>query len=309
MYLAFFGMRELPFTLIPNTDFFLELDGQHQALQLIHHALESGEAFIKITGEVGTGKTLLCRRLLDTLDDSFVTAYIPNPFLTPDGLMLALADELDLDVQRERGRHHILNQINDKLIEIRESGRQVIFLLDEAQALPEDSLEALGLLTKLETESKKRLQVVLFGQAELNDLLARDSLRQLQERVTFSYTLPVLSEDDVPRYINHRLSRAGFPGVNLFSPQAIQLLGKSSQGIPRRINILAHKALLLAFARGDTQVSHLHVRRALEDSEDKRIDRHLARIRGKPIWIYLLLTAVLSCALTLLLVYLFTSMP
>jgi MSHA biogenesis protein MshM len=189
MYLEFFGMRELPFTLTPNTDFFLDLDGHHRALEVIQLALESGEGFIKIIGEVGTGKTLLCRRLLNTISDNFVTAYVPNPFLTPDGLLLALAEELGLDVDHEKGRHHVLGEINRKLMEIRQSGKQVVFLLDEAQAMPEESIEVLRLLTNLETESKKLLQVVLFGQPELNDLLSRDSLRQLRQRITFSYTL------------------------------------------------------------------------------------------------------------------------
>lgn len=150
MYLEFFGMRELPFTLTPNTDFFLDLDGHHRALEVIQLALESGEGFIKIIGEVGTGKTLLCRRLLNTISDNFVTAYFPNPFLTPDGLLLALAEELGLDVNHEKGRHHVLGEINRKLMEIRQSGKQVVFLLDEAQAMPEESIEVLRLLTNLE---------------------------------------------------------------------------------------------------------------------------------------------------------------
>lgn len=273
MYLEFFGMRELPFTLTPNTDFFIELDGHHQALEVTQLALESGEGFIKITGEVGTGKTLLCRRLLNTLPDKFVTAYIPNPFLTPDGLMLALAEELDLPVSLEKGRHHVLGQINGKLVSLKQEGKKVVLMLDEAQAMPEESIEALRLLTNLETESEKLLQIVLFGQPELNDLLNRDSLRQLKQRITFSYILPVLNEDEVSSYINHRLSRSGFPGVNLFSQRAIHEVYKNSAGIPRLINILCHKALLVAYGRGDTKVTQVHVARAVEDTEDARVER------------------------------------
>ena len=221
MYLEFFGMRELPFTLTPNTDFFLDLDGHHQALEVVQLALESGEGFIMITGEVGTGKTLLCRRLLNTISDDFITAHVPNPFLTPDGLLLALAEELGLDVDHEKGRHHVLGEINKKLMEIKTAGKQVVFLLDEAQAMPEESIEVLRLLTNLETESEKLLQVVLFGQPELNDLLSRDSLRQLRQRITFSYVLPTLTPEEVASYINHRLSKSGFPGVNLFNLKAI----------------------------------------------------------------------------------------
>lgn len=273
MYLEFFGMRELPFTLTPNTDFFFDLDGHHQAFDVIQLALETGEGFIKITGEVGTGKTLLCRRLLNKLNDPYVTAYIPNPFLTPDGLMLALAEELDLPIAIEMGRHNILGQINARLVSLKQKGKKVVFLLDEAQAMPEESIEALRLLTNLETESEKLLQIVLFGQPELNDLLSRDSLRQLKQRITLSFVLPVLTRDEVTNYINHRLSKAGFPGVDLFSSKALEDIYKASAGIPRLINILSHKALLVAYGRGDTRVSHLHVARAIEDTEDVRVDR------------------------------------
>jgi len=306
MYLEFFGMRELPFTLTPNTDFFIELNGHHQVLEVTQLALESGEGFIKITGEVGTGKTLICRRLLNTLPDQFVTAYIPNPFLTPDGLMLALAEELDLSVSLEKGRHHVLGQINSKLVSLKQEGKKVVFLLDEAQAMPEESIEALRLLTNLETESEKLLQIVLFGQPELNDLLNRDTLRQLKQRITFSYVLPVLNEDEVSSYINHRLSRSGFPGVNLFSVRALTEIYKASAGIPRLINILCHKALLVAYGRGDTKVTQVHVLRAVEDTEDVRIDQHYPHASHKG---YRLSAMVLACmvasGLTLVVVRLF----
>ena len=307
MYLDFFGMRELPFTLTPNTDFFIDLDGHHRALEVIQVALESGEGFIKITGEVGTGKTLLCRRLLNTLSDQFITAYIPNPFLTPDGLMLALAEELELDVERERGRHHVLNQINGKLVEIKKSGKQVVFLLDEAQAMPEDSIEALRLLTNLETESEKLLQVVLFGQPELNDMLARDSLRQLRQRITFSYTLPVLSDEEVHSYIHHRIGKSGFPGANLFSAKAIKRLSEVSKGIPRLINILCHKALLVAYGRGDTKVTEEHVNRAIEDTEDLKFDKNYnLKSKQNTSWGTIAATAVVASLITLAVVYFLT---
>jgi len=305
MYLEFFCMRELPFTLTPNTDFFLDLDGYHQALEVVQLAMESGEGFIMITGEVGTGKTLLCRRLLNTVSDDFVTAYIPNPFLTPDGLLLALAEELGLDVDQEKGRHHVLGEINKKLMAIKQTGKQVVFLLDEAQAMPEESIEVLRLLTNLETETEKLLQVVLFGQPELNDVLARDSLRQLRQRITFSYSLPTLTLEEVNSYINHRLNRSGFPGVNLFNTKAIQALAEASAGIPRLINILCHKSLLVAYGRGDTKINNVHVQRAVLDTEDARIKKNFSNDAKKqgPGWLAIGITAVVASLLTFLAVY------
>jgi len=254
---------------------------------------------------VGTGKTLLCRRLLNTLSEQFVTAYIPNPFLTPDGLMLALAEELDLPVSLEKGRHHVLGQINSKLVSLKQEGKRVVFLLDEAQAMPEESIEALRLLTNLETESEKLLQIVLFGQPELNDLLNRDTLRQLKQRITFSYVLPVLTEYEVNSYINHRLSRSGFPGVNLFHPRAMHEIFKSSAGIPRLINILCHKALLVAYGRGDTRITQVHVARAVDDTEDVRLEQHYPHSRQRSYRLpVLVLACIVASGLTLLVVYL-----
>ena len=229
----------------------------------------------------------------------------PIPFLTPDGLLLALAEELGLDVDQEKGRHHVLGEINKKLMAIKESGKQVVFLLDEAQAMPEESIEVLRLLTNLETETEKLLQVVLFGQPELNDVLARDSLRQLRQRITFSYTLPTLTLEEVNSYINHRLNRSGFPGVNLFNTKAIQALAEASAGIPRLINILCHKSLLVAYGRGDTKISNVHVQRAVLDTEDARIKKNFSNDTRKqgPGWLAIGITAVVASLLTFLAVY------
>ena len=266
MYAAHFGLRELPFGITPDTSFFFGSPGSQEALNTLLVAARSGEGFIKITGEVGTGKTLLCRKFMATLGDGFVTAYIPNPYLEPRTLMLALADELEIALERDVDQHQLLKAINGRLLELAGHGLQVVLCLDEAQAIPVESLEALRLLTNLETEKRKLLQIVLFGQPELNRKLELDQIRQLAQRITFHYHLGPLSRDDLDYYVAHRLRVAGFTGARLFSRAAIRRLFKSSGGVPRLVNILAHKSLMLAYGQGRQQVSGGHVMTAAIDT-------------------------------------------
>lgn len=230
-------------------------------------ALRSGEGFLKVTGEVGTGKTLLCRRLLHVLDHEFVTAYIPDPFLTPTALRLALAEELGIKCARNIGQHALLKLITERLVEINATGKQVVLLLDEAQALPDDSLEALRLLTNLETEKDKLLLVVLFGQPELDERLAQKKFRQLRQRIIFSYALRPLSTEECSAYLQHRLAIAGSDGRELFDTRACKSLTKASRGIPRLLNILGHKALMAGFGQGTGRISSAQVQQAIADTE------------------------------------------
>ncbi len=267
MYQHFFGLTELPFSLTPDTEFFFNYKEHQEALNVLLVALRSGEGFLKITGEVGTGKTLLCRQLLNTVGPEFVTAYIPNPFLEPDALRGALAEELGIEVPSGVDQHTLVRLINEKLIELVGTGKHVVLCLDEAQAMPDESLEALRLLTNLETEKSKLLQVVLFGQPELDKRLGCASLRQLRQRITFSYYLHAMDRDGVGGYIQHRLSVAGYNGGCLFKPRAIKTLYRASGGVPRLINILSHKALMAAFGQGAHAVSEQHVRMAARDTD------------------------------------------
>jgi len=266
MYAPHFGLRELPFGITPDTSFFFGSPRSQEALNTLLVAARSGEGFIKITGEVGTGKTLLCRKFMATLGEGFVTAYIPNPYLEPRTLMLALADELEIELARDVDQHQLLKAINHRLLALAGQGLQVVLCLDEAQAIPVESLEALRLLTNLETEKRKLLQIVLFGQPELNRKLELQQIRQLAQRITFHYHLGPLSKDDLDYYVAHRLRVAGFDGARLFSRSAIRRLYKASRGVPRLVNILAHKALMLAYGQGKQQVGGGHVGTAALDT-------------------------------------------
>ncbi|MBN1378528.1 MAG: AAA family ATPase [Gammaproteobacteria bacterium] len=266
MYQQYFGMQEMPFSLAPDTQFFFCHHGHQEALNVLMVALECGEGFIKITGEVGTGKTLLCRELLNRLSGKYHTAYIPNPFLSPVGLRKALAEELDIN-PHGLADHDLLKAINQRLLDLYQQGRPVLVCLDEAQALPDQTMETLRLLSNLETEKRKLLQIVLFGQPELDEKLARTRNRQLRQRIVHSYRLQPLDSERVMNYLDHRLRVAGYNGEPLFRRDAADCLYRISGGIPRLINILGNKALLLAFGKGLRQVDASLIRAAAEDTD------------------------------------------
>lgn len=236
MYLQHFGLRELPFSLTPNTQFFLNMASYHKAYNMLMVSLANAEGFIKIVGEVGTGKTMLCRKVLNTLEEdkeNYITAYIPNPVLSPKGLFLAFAEELNIEIDQDVGHHRLLKAITEKLVEFSANGKQV----------------------------------VLFAQPELDISLSQPSLRQLRQRITFSFEIEALDRDGVERYVSHRLATAGYNGPFLFSKRALDYLFRSSDGIPRVINILCHKALMVAFGKGERSVQIDHIKSAAEDTE------------------------------------------
>jgi MSHA biogenesis protein MshM len=264
-YLKHFGLRELPFGITPDTSYFFACRSIQEALNTLLVAVANGEGFIKITGEVGTGKTLLCRKFLSTLSANWVSAYIPNPNLEPRGLVLALAEELGVPGESS-GPHRLEKELMQRLLDIARQGKRVVLCMDETQAMPLATLETVRLLTNLETEKRKLMQVVLFGQPELDRNLSSESVRQLRQRITFQYVLKALGRKEVADYVAHRLTIAGYSGQALFTSGALTELHAASRGVPRLVNILAHKSLLTLYGEGGRQAERRHVRCAVEDT-------------------------------------------
>jgi MSHA biogenesis protein MshM len=263
-YLKHFGLRELPFGITPDTSYFFACRSIQEALNTLLIAVANGEGFIKITGEVGTGKTLLCRKFLSTLGPNWVSAYIPNPNLEPRVIQLALAEELGVSGSVEP--HRLEKDLTQRLLDIARQGKRVVLCMDETQAMPLATLETVRLLTNLETEKRKLMQVVLFGQPELDRKLQSESVRQLRQRITFQYTLKALARHEVNDYVAHRLTIAGYSGPALFTDAALKAVHLASRGVPRLVNILAHKSLLLAYGEGARRAERRHVRVAVDDT-------------------------------------------
>ena len=266
LYLQHFGLREPPFGITPDTSFFYACASIRQALNTLVVAVANGEGFIKITGEVGTGKTLLCRKFLATLDDAWISAYVPNPNLEPRSLLIALAEEIGLRLEDNLDQHRLIKAFNYALLDLARHKKRVVVCLDETQAMPVETLETLRLLTNLETEKRKLVQVVLFGQPELDQKLARDSVRPLRQRITFQHRLGTLTRSETGDYLAHRLSVAGSGNASIFTHPAVREIHSASKGTPRLINILANKSMMLAFGEGSRTVRWHHARAAVSDT-------------------------------------------
>ena len=288
MYLNFFRFKEYPFSLTPDTQFFLNQQSHQDALNTLMVALQQGEGFIKVVGEVGTGKTLLCRILLSKLHSpEYVTAFIPNPWINPDELKAFVASEIAAEYDRNMPAHELTSAIYRRLMQIARHNKKVVLILDEAQAMPRETIEALRLLTNLETEKRKLLQVVIFGQPELDVLLNRKNLRQLKQRIVFSEYLKPLTRSALVSYVQHRVdTSSASDGRKLFSYSALRLLHQASGGIPRLVNILAHKSLMAAYGLGNNQIQAWHVAKSIADTPEShwlgKFWSGIFRVNGRP---------------------------
>jgi type II secretory pathway predicted ATPase ExeA len=266
MYLEHFGLREAPFRITPHTEFFFSGANRGATLEALLYAITAGEGMVKVTGEVGSGKTMLCRVLMERLPANVETIYLAVPSLSRDEMLAAIAADLDIETAGANTTK-LVRALQERLIEIHSQGKQVVALIDEAHAMPLATLEEIRLLSNLETEKEKLLQIVLFGQPELDQHLGLPHMRQLKERITHSFTLAPLPPRDVHDYVNFRLRAAGYHGPDLFGPEVLRIIAEASDGLTRRINIYADKTLLAAFAGGTHSVTPDHARAAITDTQ------------------------------------------
>ena len=267
MYYDYFGLKQPPFRITPDTNLFFPGGERGAVLEALIFAVGNGEGIIKVVGEVGSGKTMLCRMLQKELPASVEIVYLANPSLSPENILQAIAFELKLAVTAATSKLEAMRQIQDYLIERHAQNQQVVVFVEEAQGMPLATLEEIRLLSNLETNQNKLLQIILFGQPELDLKIARPEIRQLKERITYSFLLNPFKTDDIREYVNSRLRSCGYRAGELFSDSAFRAISRYSNGLVRRVNILADKAMLAAYAGNTNSISAKHVRQAARDSE------------------------------------------
>ncbi len=270
MYLKFYGLSEPPFDITPNPRFLFYSTKHREAYNHLLFGIRERKGFVQLTGEVGAGKTTLCRAMLDQLDGRFATALILNPVLDPDQLMKAVAMEFGLNV-KGLDRLETVAAINEFLLELVKVGRDAVLIIDEAQDLTDELLEQVRLLSNLETDNRKLLQIVLMGQPELRDRINNPKLRQLRQRITVRYHLAPLSRFEVNQYIQHRLEVSGARGAPYFTQPGLWRVYRYSQGIPRLVNAICDKALLAGFVNHRDRIDFATVGRAVRELEGNHV--------------------------------------
>ena len=288
MYEDYFGLERPPFKITPDTSLFYEGGKRGDILAALVYAIHRGEGIIKVVGEVGSGKTMLCRMLQLKLPDTVEIVYIANPSVSPEDILFVIAHELALSVTKGDSKHEVMHLLQDYLLQRHMENKQVVLFIEEAQGMPLDTLEEIRLLSNLETDQNKLLQIVLFGQPELDHNLAQQSIRQLRERITHSFDLEPLTQDEIHNYLNFRMREVGYTGPELINNTVAKKVEQHSNGLLRRINIIADKILLSAFAEGTHNLSAKHVTAAVNDSTfDQKAPR-----RSRALWWFGILVVI-----------------
>ena len=267
MYYDHFGLKEPPFKITPNTEVFYTGGNRGAVLDALLYAILNGEGIIKVVGEVGSGKTMLCRMLQTILPERIESIYLANPSVAPEDVLHAIAFELQLKLPKNADRLKVMQVLQTHLLARHAADKQVVIFVEEAQGMPLATLEEIRLLSNLETKHDKLLQIVLFGQPELDENLNQSNIRQLRERITHGFNLMPLSAKEISEYLIFRLRSSGYFGPPLFNTAAVKKLANAADGLVRRVNILADKSLLAAFAENQYQVTPKHVQAAITDSE------------------------------------------
>jgi MSHA biogenesis protein MshM len=265
MYYEHFGLTRPPFKITPDTSFFYSGGERGSVLDALSYVVLSGEGITKVIGEVGSGKTMLCRMLEERLPENVETVYIANPSISPENILNVIAFEAGL-IEQPKSKLEVMQQLQAWLLEKFTQSRRVVVLIEEAQGMPLETLEEIRLLSNLETAQDKLLQLVLFGQPELDENLAQPTIRQLRERITHSFYLNPFERKQAQEYLNFRIRSAGYRGPDLFDAKVSRLIGFYSRGLLRRLNILADKVLLAAYADNTTRLRETHVHKAVVDS-------------------------------------------
>ncbi len=266
MYEEYFGLDRPPFKITPDTSLFYDGGKRGDILGALVYAVHRGEGIVKVVGEVGSGKTMLCRMLQLKLPKSVEIIYIANPSVPAEDILFVIAHELSLSVNRGSSKHEVMHLLQDYLLQRHMEDKQVVLFIEEAQGMPLDTLEEIRLLSNLETDQNKLLQIILFGQPELDDNLAQQSIRQLRERITHSFNLSPLTCEEIYTYLNFRMREVGYTGPELVEIGLARKIEQFSGGLLRRINIIADKILLSAFAEGTHNLTSKHVLAAVNDS-------------------------------------------
>ena len=295
MYEEYFGLERPPFKITPDTSLFYDGGKRGDILAALAYAIHRGEGIIKVVGEVGSGKTMLCRMLQLKLPDTVEIVYIANPSVSAEDILFVIAHELSLQVAKDASKHQVMHLLQDYLLQRHMENKQVVLFIEEAQGMPLDTLEEIRLLSNLETDENKLLQIILFGQPELDQNLAQQSIRQLRERITHNFDLEPLTQDEIHNYLNFRMREVGYTGPELISTTVAKKVEQHSEGLVRRINIIADKILLSAFAEGTHNLTSKHVTAAVNDSAfNPAVSRSKSRIF---LWLALFVVIALLFAL------------